>query len=340
MIQSTYIRTTMSTFFLLKNKILKKTFALKKTFISVFLLMVVFFFLTPFFTSTTKNCHLAHIVYANTPTQKKELSKEQQIEQERLAAQKKQAEAEAELESYYASLLKIKILETENHNLFLEFPEKFIKIPHKTQLFFDVQKQLPAEAYLLDVFIPANYEQDLNRDFFGNITKMLYLYTMPYILEENERIQKFQLNFIKKSLLSVLNFFEPLSALKNEAADTKLIWETKVYERLMRGQSIHFRYPTHKAKNGEDEILSMLQTYPLDTVRNIGTKSSEAVDGTGYKYTGAFMSTYMFERNQQVYFLSASSFITDNHYYEELMWTRNTIEDFIQKIIPRPVKVR
>lgn len=322
-----------------KNKFKISTFTFKTKSItslhflfSAFSFFSILLFITSILFLSNSPLKFVNNCLANTRTNQ-EVSEEALKEQ--LAEEKKATEQA--LAAYHASLLEIKILETENHTLFTVIPEQFIKISHHAFFYQEVEKQLPANAYLLDVFIPSQYEQDLNRDFYGNITRMIYVYTMPYILHESPRIQKYQLGFIKKSLLSVLNFFEPLASLKSEVSDVKFTWETKVYERLMRGQSIHFRYPTHTAKNGEDEILSMLQTYPLDTVRNIGTKSSEAVDGTGYRYTGAFMSTYIFERNRQAYFISASSFITDNNYYDELMWTRNTIEDFVRNIAPRPI---
>lgn len=206
----------------------------------------------------------------------------------------------------------IKFLEFENHALLPKQVSNFVTIKNKhDELYSSVQSQLPRNAYLLEIYVPQTYKQALDRGYYENVTRMVYLYTMPVLLQGRNNQKKLQLSFILQAIENVFTTYKPLP---RPTLKTKLTWENKVYDLFKIGESIYFTYP--KMKKG-DHIYSALQTFPL--TKNL--------------YTGAFLSTHIFTRDSQIYFLSASTFLTENNYYEELMWTRDTLDEFI-KLLP------
>ena len=210
----------------------------------------------------------------------------------------------------------IRFLEFENHALIPKKIPNFITIKNKhSELYSRVQSQMSRNAYLLDVYVPQAYEQTLDREYHENVTRVVYLYTMPVLLHEHKALQKTQVSFIKNALIRVFSRYQTLMG---PTLERKKLWENKVYTLFMAGKSIYFEYP---AAGEESYKYSALQTFPL---------SSDS-------YAGAFVSTYIFTRKHQIYFLSASTFLTGNNYYEELLWTRDTLDTFI-KLLPEVKK--
>jgi len=206
----------------------------------------------------------------------------------------------------------IRFLEFKNHALLPEQVSNFIAIQNKHgELYGSIENQMPSSAYLLDIYVPKEYEQALAREHYENVTRVIYLYTMPLMLQERATRSRLQISLVVKAIESVFATYKPLV---RPSLETKVAWENKVYNLFRVGESIYFTYPKKKKGN---HIYSALQTFPL----------------TKDRYTGAFLSTYVFTRDRQLYFLSASTFLTENSYYEELMWTRNTLNKFI-KLLP------
>lgn len=207
----------------------------------------------------------------------------------------------------------IRFLEFENHALLPKEVSGFVTIKEEDgKLYYNVQNQMPSAAYLLDIYVPQAYKQTLDREYYEDITHVVYLYTMPLLVSEWKTVRESQLSVVTQSIESVLANYKVLA---RPTLETRTTWENKVYELFMAGESISFRYP----KGMKNYKYSMLQTFPL----------------TEDRYTGAFLSTHIFIRGRQIYFLSASTFLTGNNYYEELMWTRNTLDQFI-KLLPEP----
>lgn len=207
----------------------------------------------------------------------------------------------------------IRFLEFENHTLLPKGISGFVTVKDKDgELYYSVQSQMPGNAYLLDIYVPQAYKQTLDREYYEDITHMVYLYTMPLLLPDLKALQNSRLSVVSQSIESVLANYKVLA---RPTLETQVTWENNVYELFMAGESVYFRYP----KGVKNYKYSMLQTFPL----------------TENRYTGAFLSTHIFVRGNQIYFLSASTFLTGSNYYEELMWTRNTLDQFI-KLLPEP----
>ena len=204
------------------------------------------------------------------------------------------------------------ILQFESQAVLLEKIEDFIPLKDKyDELYLSVQKQMPSNGYLLEAYVPQSYKQTLEREHYENVTRVVYLYSMPLMVGKREHVKERQTKFVNQALESVFATYNKLNPPKE---DTKGKWEQSVYEFFRRGESIYFKYPKKDVKNYKYTIL---QSFSLSENQN----------------AGAFLSTYVFLRGNQMYFLSASSFLTDNNYYEELMWTRNTLDTFIKVLV-------
>lgn len=206
-------------------------------------------------------------------------------------------------------------LQFESHNVLPKQVRNFIAVKDDYDSFYyKVQNQLPVNAYLLDIFVPSAYKKRLDSEHYVDVTRMVSLYTMPLLLPKRDRLHVLQLSFVTQTMDSVFATYEPLAI---PTPKKKLEWENNVFDLFKVGKSVYFKYP----KKEDNYIYTTLQIFAM---------------GEGY-YTGAFLSTHVFIRDRQVYFLSASTFLTENNYYEELMWTRDTLDDFIL-LLPEVIK--
>lgn len=182
-----------------------------------------------------------------------------------------------------------------------EFPE----------FFAEVEKQVPEQAELLEVYLPVSSKQDLERGHYDNILNLVYFYRMPQIMHKRIPLQKLQLAFVKESLEAVYNTFEKVDA---PTLSDRAQWEETMYQNLLAGKNVYIRYK--KTQGTLDYKYSLMLTLPLSDSHSIA----------------AFMAHYPFLAEGQIYFLSSSSYLLDNNYYQVLRWTRGVLNDFIEVI--------
>ncbi|HBV41145.1 MAG TPA: hypothetical protein DEB43_00695 [Desulfovibrio sp.] len=174
--------------------------------------------------------------------------------------------------------------------------------------FEEVKKQIPEQAELLEVYLPTMSKQDLERGHYDNILGMVYFYRMPQILHKRIPLQKLQLSFVKESLEAV---YQSFARVDPPAPKERNAWEEKMYENLCAGKNVYIQYK--RDKGALDHIYSIMLTLAL----------------SGEHSVAAFLSHYLFLSEGQIYFLSSSSYLLDNNYYEVLQWTRSVLHNFI-----------
>lgn len=179
------------------------------------------------------------------------------------------------------------------------------------EFFQEVKKQIPPEAELLEVYLPSQSKQDLERDHFDNILNVVYFYRMPQILHKRIPLQKLQLSFVRESLEAVYESFAKVDP--PTPADRKE-WEEKMYGNFLAGKNVYVRYK--RAIGALDHRYSLMLVLPLSDSHNLAM----------------FMSHYLFISEGQIYFLSSSAYLLDNNYYKTMQWTRQVLNDFIEVI--------
>lgn len=188
----------------------------------------------------------------------------------------------------------------------------FFPIRHDFPEFFaEVEKQVPVQAELLEVYLPISSKQDLERGHYDNILNMVYFYRMPQIMHKRIPLQKLQFAFVKENLEAAYKTFEKIEA--PSLAD-RAKWEEKMYQSLLAGKNVYIQYK--KDQGALDYKYSLMLVLPLSETHSIA----------------AFMSHYPFLAEGQIYFLSASSYLLDNNYYQVMRWTRSVLNDFIEVI--------
>lgn len=203
-------------------------------------------------------------------------------------------------------------IDTELNTVFKNKVLDFFPIKNDFPEFFaEVEKQIPEQTELLEVYLPIASKQDLERGHYDNILNLVYFYRMPQIMHKRVPLQKLQLAFVKESLEAVYNTFERVDA---PTLTDRAEWEEKMYRNLLAGKNVYIHYK--KTQGALDNKYSLMLTLPLSDSHSIT----------------AFMAHYPFLAEGQIYFLSSSAYLLDNNYYQVLRWTRSVLDDFIEVI--------
>lgn len=180
------------------------------------------------------------------------------------------------------------------------------------EFFAEVQKQIPQQAELLEVYLPNSSRQDLERGHYDSILSMVYFYRMPQIMHKNIPLQKLQLSFVRESLEAAYQSFEKISPPFLD--EEKEAWENKMYEYLLAGKNVYIQYKKERGKTNHKYSIML----------TLGLSDNHSVV--------SFLAHYPFLAEGQIYFLSSSLYLLDKNYYQTLEWTRTVLDSFISLI--------
>ncbi len=204
-------------------------------------------------------------------------------------------------------------LNLKTFNFFPSNIKNFQSVKNFYPTYFNLIKdQLPENANLLELYIPKSYSQNLEQGEYASINQMVYLYTMPFLLSDEKSTRAQQITRVIQSYKSAFKTFKKIKV----DTQTDLIWKQEVAKNYLDAKSIYFTYPeTEENKN----IFSMLQTFGSEQ-KNI---------------LGAFITTYIFDFDYQIYFLTSTSFVLDNNFEKEYDWTRNVVFELKSQLIDK-----